>query len=100
MYINIQASLTATAALNTLRGPHLLALSQRQEPYHSFSTKASLDLALSEHRVTLGRRRSESDIKTEGGGAGEMAQRLRALTILPEVLNSIPSNHMVAHNHL
>jgi hypothetical protein len=33
-------------------------------------------------------------------GAGEMAQRLRALTALPEVLSSIPSNHMVAHNHL
>ena len=32
-------------------------------------------------------------------GAGEMAQRLRALTALPEVLSSIPSNHMVAHNH-
>jgi hypothetical protein len=29
-----------------------------------------------------------------------MAQRLRALTALPEVLNSIPSDHMVAHNHL
>jgi hypothetical protein len=24
----------------------------------------------------------------------------RALTALPEVLSSIPSNHMVAHNHL
>jgi hypothetical protein len=33
-------------------------------------------------------------------GAGEMAQQLRALTSLPEVLSSIPSNHMVAHNHL
>jgi hypothetical protein len=32
-------------------------------------------------------------------GAGEMA-RLRALTALLEVLSSIPSNHMVAHNHL
>jgi hypothetical protein len=29
-------------------------------------------------------------------GAGEMAQRLRALTALPGVLSSIPSNHMVA----
>ncbi|ERE78386.1 Lipogenin [Cricetulus griseus] len=38
--------------------------------------------------------------KTDGSGAGEMAQRLRALTALPEVLSSIPSNHMVAHNHL
>jgi hypothetical protein len=33
-------------------------------------------------------------------GSGEMAQRLRALTVLPEVLSSIPSNHMEAHNHL
>jgi hypothetical protein len=31
---------------------------------------------------------------------GEMAQRLRALTALLEVLSSIPSNHMVPHNHL
>jgi hypothetical protein len=29
-----------------------------------------------------------------------MAQQLRALTALQEVLSSIPSNHMVAHNHL
>jgi hypothetical protein len=36
----------------------------------------------------------------ENTGAGEMAQQLRALTALPEVLSSIPSNHMVAHNHL
>ena len=33
-------------------------------------------------------------------GAGEMAQWLRALTALPEVLSSIPSNCMVAHSHL
>jgi hypothetical protein len=32
--------------------------------------------------------------------AGEMAQRLRALTALPKVLSSNPSNHIVAHNHL
>jgi hypothetical protein len=30
----------------------------------------------------------------------EMAQQLRALTALSEVLRSIPSNHMMAHNHL
>jgi hypothetical protein len=29
-----------------------------------------------------------------------MAQQLRAQTALPEVLSSIPSNHMVAHYHL
>jgi hypothetical protein len=42
-------------------------------------------------------------VKTRAGemdGAGEIAQQLRALTALPEVLSSIPSNHMVVHNHL
>jgi hypothetical protein len=33
-------------------------------------------------------------------GAGEVALGLRALTVLPEVLRSIPSNDKVAHNHL
>jgi hypothetical protein len=33
-------------------------------------------------------------------GAGEMAPLLRALTALQEALSSIPSTHMVAHNHL
>jgi hypothetical protein len=33
-------------------------------------------------------------------GAIEMAQWLTALTAPPEVLSSIPSNYMVAHNHL
>jgi hypothetical protein len=31
---------------------------------------------------------------------GEMAQQLRTLTALPEILSSIPSSHMLAHNHL
>jgi hypothetical protein len=38
-------------------------------------------------------------IKGSWGGR-EMAQQLRALAALPEVLSSIPSNHMVAHNYL
>ena len=38
--------------------------------------------------------------KIETIQAGEMAQRLRIPTALPEVLSSIPSNHMVAHDHL
>ena len=33
-------------------------------------------------------------------GPGEMAQWLRALTALPNVLSSNPSNHMVANNYL
>jgi hypothetical protein len=33
-------------------------------------------------------------------GAREMAQWLKALTDLPDILSSILSNHMVAHSHL
>jgi hypothetical protein len=36
----------------------------------------------------------------EEEGDGEMVRRLRALTALPQVLNSNPSNYLVAHNHL
>ena len=32
--------------------------------------------------------------------AGEMAQWLRALAVLTDILNSVPSNHMVPPNHL
>jgi len=42
------------------------------------------------------------DRETEAGlgWAGEMAQWLRELTALPELLSSNLSEHMVAHNHL
>jgi hypothetical protein len=33
-------------------------------------------------------------------GAGEMAQQLREVAALLEVLSSSPSNHIVAHNYL
>lgn len=39
-------------------------------------------------------------IRTYPLGFGEMAQGLRALTTLSEVLSSISSNQMVSHNHL
>ena len=35
----------------------------------------------------------------ESWGAGEMAQKLRALVVLTDDLGSILSTHMVAHNH-
>ena len=38
-------------------------------------------------------------VKKKKNWAGVVAQRLKALTALPEVLSTIPSNHMVAHNH-
>jgi hypothetical protein len=37
--------------------------------------------------------------KKKKSRAGDMAQQLRALTALPKVLGSNPSNHMVGHNH-
>jgi hypothetical protein len=43
---------------------------------------------------------SKEEEKEDNNRAGEMAQRLTALAVLPELLGSIPSIHMVAHNHL
>jgi hypothetical protein len=42
----------------------------------------------------------QNKTKKHLSGAGVMAQWLNAMTALPEVLSAIPSNHMVAHNHL
>jgi hypothetical protein len=39
-------------------------------------------------------------LKKKKKWTGKMAHWLGTLTALPEVLSSIPSNHMVAHNHL
>jgi len=56
------------------------------------------------HRETLSWKKKEEEEKEEKKeeeeGAGEMAQGLRALIVLLEVLSSIPSNHMVVHNPL
>jgi hypothetical protein len=51
------------------------------------------------HRETLSwkKKKKKRNVSLQ---AGEMAQWLRVLISLPEVLSSIPSNHMVAHNHL
>jgi hypothetical protein len=44
------------------------------------------------------KKRKKERKKTEE--ARDWAQMLRSLASLPEVLSSVPSNHMVAHNHL
>jgi hypothetical protein len=50
------------------------------------------------------RRRKRKRRGQEGGGgggrAGEMAQSLSTLAAFPKVLSSVPSNHIMAHNHL
>jgi hypothetical protein len=54
-----------------------------------------------EQRYSLIKMMSSLRVKTAlKKKVGEMAQQLRALTALLKVLNSNPSNHMVAHNHL
>jgi hypothetical protein len=49
-----------------------------------------------EGRREGGRERGREEEKQ---GVGEMAQHVRALTSLPKVLSSNPSNHMVVYNH-
>jgi hypothetical protein len=51
-------------------------------------------LRLSQKNKTKQKKSKKTEVR-----ACEMAQGLGALTALPEVLSSIPSNHMVAHNH-
>ena len=48
----------------------------------------------------IGQSKSHESSGNAERGAGEMAQPLRALTALPEVLNIIPSDYMGVHNHL
>ena len=52
------------------------------------------------HTHTQNNTAKRGNLKVMREEAGEMAQRLRALTALPEILSLNPSNHMVAHNHL
>ena len=55
---------------------------------------------LTEELRKLNKRGKNNVIKWAWEGAGEMAQWVRALAALPEVLSSIPSNYVVVHNHL
>ena len=69
---------------------------------HSYCAGAGSDLKVSTRPDDSGPDREGVYITREKkrSWAGEMAQGLRALTVLPKVLSSIPSNHMVAHDHL
>ena len=48
------------------------------------------------HRFSL----VKASLEMTASSAGEMAQQLRALAVLPEDLGSIPSNHIAAQNCL
>jgi hypothetical protein len=61
-----------------------------------FTVEASLQLPIS----TFLKRAFKEILEFGWGEAGEMAQRLRAVTALPKILSSNISNHIVAHNHL
>jgi hypothetical protein len=58
-----------------------------------------LSQALAFVKLTFKKKQKKNKTKTTTV-AGKMAQESRALAVLPEVLSSIPSNHVVAHNHL
>lgn len=73
---------------------------QRQADLHEFETSLVYKVFQDSQGYTQRETLSRKTNKKQSGGAGEMAQWLRAMTALPEVLSSIPSNHMVVHNHL
>jgi hypothetical protein len=58
---------------------------------------ASISMNSADRQSQTDRKHNKSDLKT---GAGETAQWLKALAALPEDLGSIPSNYLLAHNHL
>ena len=61
---------------------------------------AKLDMVAHAYNSSLlGARRVRQKDQEFEAMAGEMAQRVRALTALLKVLGLNPSNHMVAHNH-
>jgi hypothetical protein len=72
---------------------------QRQEDLCEFKTSlvyrvnSRTDRATQRNPVSKRKRERKERV-------GEMAQWLRAPIVLPEVLSSIPRNHMVAQNHL
>jgi hypothetical protein len=70
-----------------------------QHSYGSSQLSVTPDpwLLTSSHRHHVGKTNGQ---KNKNKGAGEMAHQLEALTALLDVLSSIPSNHMVAHNNL
>jgi hypothetical protein len=64
---------------------------------------SSIIISKQNQKQTNSRNKHKQEVKdlyNKVCGVGEMAQQLGTLTALPEVLSSIPSNHMVALNHL
>jgi hypothetical protein len=57
-------------------------------------------IEIMESKTMDGKEVQQLEDRKEYVGDGEMAQWLRTLTVLPEVLSPVPSNRMVAHNHL
>jgi hypothetical protein len=51
-------------------------------------------------RFFINKPKTNNEQKKASSGAGEMAQLLRPLTVLPEVLSSAPRKHMIAYNYL
>jgi hypothetical protein len=67
---------------------------------HHYTTSHAIVVILEELACGLVEEKTVDREKEKISWAEEMAQRLRALAALPEVLSSIPSNHKMAHDHL
>ena len=74
----------------------LKSLFHPHTPTQTHSAKSSDFQVLEFHPL---QNTSDRSLRKSWVRAGEMAQRVRALTALLKVLSSNPSNHMVAHNH-
>jgi hypothetical protein len=103
--ISHQQLISILKSLTTKRRNH----NQKQQKARNVQYKESMTQRIGSLRKSIRltkpylewlKSRENIQIKKMRSGAGEMAQWLRALTALPEILSSIPSNHMVAHNHL
>jgi hypothetical protein len=62
-----------------------------------YKVSSRTDRAIQRNPVSKKQKQKTKQNKTKR--AGEIAQRVRALTALLKVQSSNPSNHMVAHNH-
>jgi hypothetical protein len=84
---------------STVSGPNTFQpLLPSEHVWHTYTSQHISKITATTNLKTFLNHRMYKD-KGSTKRAGEMAQHLRALAVPPEDLGSIPSTHMVAHNH-
>jgi hypothetical protein len=88
----------------SIKGPETVGVRRKQARSESWPGKQALakqgDKVIQQEQKSWVSRCGEWECGTPALAIKLWAQRLRALAALPEVLSSIPSNHMAAHNHV